>query len=353
MKETVFEDDVGKALARAEQLLDIRRPTEALRILAAVLADDPDNAVALCAAAQAELQLNRAGSADELAARAMAAAPEWEFALRLRAEALRAMGRRAEAAAAARAAVALSPNTWQSHYTLAAICSGAPEDSAEAYTAARRAIVLAPNEADAWAVLGYVAVENGDQTTAQKALEKALQLAPAHAGARNDLGRLQLLRRDPIGAAGHFVAAVASDVRCREAAQNLNLALSAAFSDVLVGLGVLLALIGWVIAATGAYPSVMVRLAVCVLLLRVAGRLLADVMVPLLRRPVGRYVRALLRLYPALATAVVLQIIGVVSLMAVWPVPEEAWPWLLTVGTTALFGSALLGAVHARRSTLS
>ncbi|KMO79623.1 hypothetical protein BST22_18385 [Mycolicibacterium chubuense] len=348
MSANSFDDDVGGALIRAHHLIEIHRPDEALRMLAAALAEDPDNPDVLCAAARASLDSSRCREAGELATRAAAAAPRWEYPQRLRATALHLLGWSDEAATAARRAVALAPDTWNTHYVRALVCSTSRHSSQEAYAAARRAIHLAPNEADTWAVLGHVAVENRDQDTAQKALEKALSLEPNHSSARNDLGRLHLLRDDPVGAAGHFAGAVASDVRCREAALNLESTVSAAFSDIIIVFGIVLALIEWTVIAIGADPSASTRLVVGVFCLRVVGYLLIKQIVPLLRAPPGRYMFSLLRLYPELIAAGALQFTGFALLTAVWALPGRAWLWLTAIGTAALFGSVLLHVRHVR-----
>jgi tetratricopeptide (TPR) repeat protein len=159
---------------------------------------------ALCLASRAELDLNEPGRAHELAARAAAADPHAEHPSRLPALSLKEMGRSVEACEAAKAAVANAPNLWQTHYVLAHVSAGVPGMSSVAREAARRAVELAPLEAETHAVMGQVAVEEGDQTAAEEALREALRLNPDLAMARNDLGRLQLLRRDHFGAAGHF-----------------------------------------------------------------------------------------------------------------------------------------------------
>ncbi|MBI5336641.1 MAG: tetratricopeptide repeat protein [Mycolicibacterium rufum] len=349
MSASSFDDVVGAALIRAHHLIDIHRPDEALRMLAAALAEDPDNPDILCAAARASLDSSRYREAGEFATRAAAAAPHWELPFRVLAAALFCMGDPEKAASCARKAVALAPNEWLTHYVRALVCSTSRLSSQEAYAAARRAIHLAPNEADAWAVLGHVAVENRDQDIAQKALEKALSLEPTHSTARNDLGRLHLLRDDPVGAAGHFAGAVASDVRCREAVQNLESTVSEAFSDIIIVFGIVLALIEWTVIAVGAHPSASTRLVVGVFCLRIVGSLLIKQLMPLLRAPPGRYVFSLLRLYPELIAAAALQFTGFALLTAVWALPGRAWLWLTAIGTAALFGSVLLHVRHVRR----
>ena len=109
---------------------------------------------------------------------------------------------------------------------LAHVTSDLPSMKSVAWEAARRAIELAPHEAETHAVMGRVAVEDGDQTAAEKALREALRLDPNHAGARNDLGRLQMVRKDHFGAASHFAHAAASDVRMDVARQNIDAALA-------------------------------------------------------------------------------------------------------------------------------
>jgi Flp pilus assembly protein TadD len=221
-------DDPEAALRRAEQLLDTHRPQEALRALAVTLSQDPENVSALCLAARAELGAGEPERARELAARAVAAAPHAEWPLRLLALSHERAGQPQEAYTAAWAAVQAAPYLWQTHHTLAHICCNMFGMNSVAYTAALKAIELAPLEADPHAMLGRAALENRDQATAERALREALRLAPDHASARNDLGRLSLLRKDHFGAAGHFADAAASDVRIGVAEHNIDVALTAA-----------------------------------------------------------------------------------------------------------------------------
>lgn len=230
------DNDVGgaseSALTRAEHLLDIHRPQEALRAVAAELARDPQNVTALGLAARAELDLKEPRRARQFASRAAAAQPNGEYPLRLLALSLHALGRFREACEAAQAAVANAPNLWQTHYTLAYVGAGTPGMGSVAREAARQAVELAPLEAETHAVMGLVAVEQGDQTTAESALREALQLNPNLTMARNDLGRLHLLRKDHFGAAGHFAHAAASDVRMDVAQHNIDTALAMAVGRV-------------------------------------------------------------------------------------------------------------------------
>ena len=161
-------DDSADAVRRAEHLLQINRPREALRALATTLAHEPDNADALCLGAQAEMALDDFEQARDLASRAAAAAPSAEWPMRLLALSLLQMGQPYEAYQAARGAVAKAPHLWQAHHTMAQTCAGTFGMKSVAYAAAGKAIELAPLEPDAHAILGRVALESGDHGTAER-----------------------------------------------------------------------------------------------------------------------------------------------------------------------------------------
>jgi tetratricopeptide (TPR) repeat protein len=336
------------AVTRAEHLLDVHRPQEALRVLAAALAQDPQNVTALCLAARAELDLGEAARAHELARRAAAAQPHSEHPLRLLALSLCAMGRSVEACEAATAAVANAPNFWPTHYVLAHASAGVPGMATVAREAARRAVELAPLEAETHAVMGQVAIEEGDQTAAEKALHEALRLNPDLAMARNELGRLQLLRKDHFGAASHFAHAAASDVRMDVAQHNIDAALAMAVGRVAFWVSIAVFVIGRFAVkeeSDGAIGFGYALLAVLV------GLVIWQIIliVPAMRGRLGPYLRLLPHRDRMMTATVGLLVFGMVALMVMCVVPPDARFWPLMAGVPAVLGSRLLLEVRARK----
>lgn len=334
------------ALMRAEHLLEINRPQEALRVLAGLLAQNPEDSYVLCAAARAQLDLNKPRRAHELASRATAADPHAEHPLRLLALSLKQMRRSVKACEAAQAAVANAPNLWLTHYVLAYVSAGMPGMSSVAWEAARRAVELAPYEADTHAVLGQVAVEDGDKTAAENALREALRLNPDHAMARNDLGRLQLLRKDPFGAASHFAHAAANDVRMDVALQNIDIALAMAVGRIVFWVSVAVFVLGRfavLVEGEGAIWWGYALLAVLVGL----GIWQLTLIVPAFRGRLGPYLRSLPHRDRMMTATVGLVVFGMIALMVMCVVPPDVRLSPLLFGMAGLWGGRGLLEVRA------
>jgi tetratricopeptide (TPR) repeat protein len=338
------DNDIGgsseSALTRAEHLLDLHRPQEALRAIAAELARDPNNVSALSLAARAELDLGEPQRARKFASRAAAAQPHAEYPLRLLALSLHALGRFSDSCEAAKSAVANAPNLWQTHYTLAYLSAGVPGKSSVAREAARRAVELAPLEAETHAVMGQVALEEGDQATAESALREALRLNPNLAMARNDLGRLALLRKDHFGAAGHFAHAAAGDVRMTVAQHNIDAALAMAVGRVVFWVCIAVFILAR-FAVQDSDGGVVAGYALLAVLVAVVIWQ-AVLIVPAARGGLGTYLRMLPHRDRLMAATVGLLLLGMVALMVMCVVPPDARFWPLMVGAPALLGSRLL-----------
>jgi tetratricopeptide (TPR) repeat protein len=344
----VTADDPEAALRRAEQLLDTHRPQEALRALATTLSQDPDNVNALCLAARAELAAGQPERARDLAVQAVAAAPHSEWPLRLLALSYERTKQPQEAYEAARAAVAAAPYLWQTHHTLAHVACKMFGMSSVAYAAARQAIELAPLEADPHAMLGRAALESGDQATAERALREALRLDPDHAVARNDLGRLQLLRKDHFGAAGHFADAAASDVRIGVAEHNIDIALIAAVERLFFWVWIVMFTAGRLALTLRGSDAIAFGVVTLVALIGLSVWLLRG-LGPALRGRVGSYLRLLPYRDRLLSVSVAMLMLSMAALALMCVLPLE---WRLPpaiVGVVALIGCRILLAVRARR----
>jgi tetratricopeptide (TPR) repeat protein len=322
------------ARLRAEQLLETHRPAEALQALGSVLAQDPQDIEALCLAARAELSLDRPERARELAARAAAAAPYAEWPMRLLALALVRLGRKHEALDAARSAVAKGPNLWQTHHTLAHVCLAIPGQSAAAWAAARQAVELGPLDADTHAMMGRVAVETRDQATAERA--------------RNDLGRLQLLRKDHFGAASHFAQAAASDVRLDVAVHNIDVALTSGVARLFFWVWIVLFTLGRAALELDGAAAVWSGLACLAALVGLSVWQLHGIR-PALHGRLGGYLRLLPHRDRLLTAMVGLLILGMAALALMCVLPPG---WRLAPGLTgaaALIGCRILIGVRGHK----
>jgi Flp pilus assembly protein TadD len=336
------------ALTRAEHLLELHRPQEALRVLAATLAQHPDNGMVLCLAARAELALKEPGRAQELATRAAAAQPHTEYPFRLLALSFSEMGRSVEACEAAKTAVANAPNLWQTHHALAHVCSGVPGKTSVAWDAARRAVELAPHEAETHAVLGRVAVEAENQTAAEESLREALRLNPDHAGARNDLGRLHMLRKDHFGAASHFAHAAASDVRIDVAQHNIDAAIAMAVGRVVFWVSISVFIIGRLALQQKGDVAVGFGYVLLTVLIGLAIWQIV-IVVPAARGGLGPYLRLLPHRDKAMTATVGLLVFGMIALMVMCVVPPEVRLWPLLIGVPAVLASRILLEVRANK----
>lgn len=182
---------------RAEQLLDLGRPAQALTLLSQHLSRYPDDVDALCLVAQAHLDLDEDSKALAACGRACALDPTAEWPHRLAASALLCLAQFERAVGAAREAVRLEPGSWQTHFVLSRAegCAAMIKDRggrrrAVSYAAACTAVQLAPHEASAHYAVGESLILHKNTAGAEAALRAALQLQPDHSLAREALVRL-------------------------------------------------------------------------------------------------------------------------------------------------------------------
>ncbi len=192
--------DIRTERERARVLLSMRRYDEAARVLAAVVAAEPDSSHAWCMLAQAEL------------------------------------------------AVRLEPHNWVGHLSVAQAAVGAAdyvgERGVSRLTVAERAVgaarELAPEEPEVHYLAGQVSREAGDSDAAVEHFRRTLASDPAHAGAMNELGRISLERGHTGQAAEHFIQA--SRTAPGEAVYGRNVAVAVARMEASSH-----RLVGWVI----------------------------------------------------------------------------------------------------------
>jgi tetratricopeptide (TPR) repeat protein len=330
--------DADRVRQRADLLFDLHRPQEALDLLLTGLSELGDHPELLCLAARAELELERPRDALDLALRAAGADPTMEWPLRLQAIAALRIGRSLDALTAAKAAVALGPDEWVTHHTLAHVYLGIRGNMHEAWYAASRATELAPEVADTHATIGRIALELNDPQIAERALGEALRLDPGHGGARNDFGRLQLGRMEYLPAAAHFAAAAAGDVRDVAAVANIDIALAAAMRRVTFFAGLLCVIPGIGTAVNRGSEAIetgLVTLALLTMLITWHGVRLRWALRSVLRA----YLRQLPRRDRALTLAGVLTLTALTSLVLMCVVP----PGSLRVVLLALGAGSVVG----------
>jgi tetratricopeptide (TPR) repeat protein len=198
--------ETRQELARASAMLDVRRFDEATKLLAQIVAAEPDSSRAWCLMARAHLGADRYTDAIAAANRAVALDPADEWPHRLASNALVHLGNYPDALRAADQACRLAPGFWQTHVCVAQAALAAHRlDVANA--AAARARALAPNEPDVHFLSGKVSLSGGELVAAREHQERALSLDPTHSGAMNELGRIRLRRHDTAGAIRHFINA--------------------------------------------------------------------------------------------------------------------------------------------------
>jgi tetratricopeptide (TPR) repeat protein len=196
----------GEDLVRANALVNQGRGREAAPILLEVLADQPDSARALCLLASCHYLAEDWPAMLTTADRAVTVAPRDEWAHRLQAIALRWAGRHDAAVEASRRAVALGPQVWANHVTLAEhlLVRRGPGDLADAYRAALRAVEVAPERGTGHATLGLVLQAAGNRRGARRAYAQALERDPDERGALTNLALLDARAGRVVRAAGRL-----------------------------------------------------------------------------------------------------------------------------------------------------
>jgi tetratricopeptide (TPR) repeat protein len=199
--------DAAQSLQRARAMLDVRRNAEAVALLGQTVAADPGNGTAWCLLSLAQLRCGEFVAAVEAAGRAAALAPSDPWPHRLLSSAQLNMGSANAAVREATEACRLAPADWRSWVCQAEAALGTRSDYLTAEQAAAEARRLGPDEAEVYYVSGRVSFAREKWKEAAAYQERALALAPSHSGALNELGRINLKRRNAAGAAEHFIQA--------------------------------------------------------------------------------------------------------------------------------------------------
>lgn len=320
-------------------LIDLDRHAEALQLLEAHFAVEPEDSQALCLAAQAELGLDRSYRALAAAQAARAADPGSEWAWRLQALALARMRSYDDARASADTAVRLAPSTYQTHAARAQVCTAAGAMD-EAAASAAKAIELAPDVAANWSLAGIVELRRKRLRHARAHFRKALSLDPTDATAQNNLAVVHLRRRR-LGRAIHgFLATARADPHSDLAVRNLRVVLNYTI--------ILMTILVWITSAIaraqvtargldGPNARTVIALAAAVpLLAAVLGygylrHTLADAF--------GVLMRGLLRSTWRVGTAIGLVVLALVGMLVAAVLPPRGVQPMLLVASAAAFGA--------------
>lgn len=191
----------ARDLSRARTLLELRRPDEALAIVAAVLAAEPDNLEAVLLGGECHAAADRPEDLLDAARRAVSMAPQSVAAHLALTNAYYLLDRHHEGRSAAEIAVNLSPHDWSTHYMLSrSLSAGQDPLPARALLAAREAMRLAPYAADPHVAAGLAFTRLSMRRQARDAYREALRLDP---GNQYALGNLSVL----MSAGGKFASA--------------------------------------------------------------------------------------------------------------------------------------------------
>jgi tetratricopeptide (TPR) repeat protein len=206
---------------RIETLVELGRWREAQLLSESVLAEEPDNYVALGHRTRCLLELDDFPAALASANRMVALEPDDDWAHRMCSIVLDGMGQHDEALRAAAEAVRLDPYDWLNHAQYATAAIDVRGRLGDALDAARRSVELAPNAPHAHFVLGLVAHRRNEVAVAQAAYRRVLQLQPDHAQAINNLAVLDGLHRT-VSASRGFATALQIDPQNATVRQNID-----------------------------------------------------------------------------------------------------------------------------------
>jgi tetratricopeptide (TPR) repeat protein len=183
-------NEVRRRLQRGDYLLEIQRPSEAVREFEQALAAAPENAEVMCYMARAFAQLKDPDRALDYVSRAIAAKPDDEWAFRIKAHAHLLEDDRASAYKAATRAVQLAPESIECLWMLAN-CAMAVDRIEEARTLGELLRRQAPESIYGHRILGDVAERLENFAGAARQFEKVLELDAGNANALESLARVR------------------------------------------------------------------------------------------------------------------------------------------------------------------
>lgn len=184
---------MSPSLEHARTLIGLRRPQEAEQVLRSLLAQNPDDAAALRALAEALGALERYDEQESVARSAVAREPDNHHGHLILANALIHSEKRIPAVDAAEQSTRLAPASPNAHYTLArAHLTGPNGQIFPAMRAVDEALRLAPHFSHAHNLRGLCLSRLGHREDAARSYKEALRLDPGNAHALNNLAALNI-----------------------------------------------------------------------------------------------------------------------------------------------------------------
>ena len=334
-----------------QSLLDLRRWAESLDRVGPLLAEDPDDVHLLGLRAQALLGLERPDEALRDGNRMVAVAPEDEWGHRICSVALGDLGLHEEATAAAATSVRLAPSQWRTHARYAGAAAALPHRMRDAEAAAGRAVQLAPHGADVHVLAAQIASVQRRDDDARAGFRRALALEPSHPDAMTGLARLGSQRR--LADRARDYASVLSDTpdheRARESIELLALRfVRRVYWASLVGL-----FAGLVVSAGTGAPGRVTGTTVAVgIVLLVGTTAYTASLLRAIPRGVSRYVRGRVRSDPMLLATTILTVGMFLTALVTCFVPRGGAVGVSLLRPLGLLNIAIVvwGAVRARAS---
>lgn len=217
--------EIQNIKSQANFLLEAGRNPEAITILTHGLNLAPDDEEILCLLAQASIELNLWRDAWRYVERAIAVAPENDWAHRIHSIVLRNSARRHEAVAAAKEAVRLSPMTPHNWHTLASAQLNV-FDLKEARADAERLRELAPSWYLSHQMLALVALKEENNKEAEACCRRELELNPNSYHGLNNLGVALLNQKRRRAAIEVFTRAAKLNPQAEIARNNIQAAIT-------------------------------------------------------------------------------------------------------------------------------
>jgi len=180
-------DGAGSILRRAEALLEVDRPRDALALLLDALRLEPENHRVLARIAGAHLALDDHRTALKFANEAVRVAPELEWGHRIRSIVLLHLGEKRGAYRAAERAAQLDPENLLVLNQLFSVMRASGMRT-EAWNVAHQMVHIGPEVPASHINLGLVHLEYKQFAEAERAFRRALQLEPESWPALNNLG---------------------------------------------------------------------------------------------------------------------------------------------------------------------
>lgn len=174
-------------VARADTLLNWRRPQEAEELLRAVLATDPADARALRSLARALGLLGRRDEQAATARKAIAADPANVSGYTILSDSLHEQGDYQGAVEAGQLAVQVESNSALAHYVLGRAYLGGKRSPAQALIEANWAITLDPQSSSAHNLRGAAQAALGQRDAAEESYRTAVRLNPNSATALSNI----------------------------------------------------------------------------------------------------------------------------------------------------------------------